>query len=210
MKKLLLSALLLIPLLFNLACVDNHVIESTRSSLVRISGDTPFGEHYVCTGFLIEPGLILTANHCLGTNLLADGDKTIVKGKDEFYDLALLTSKTSKPSLTFRDEPVMEQENLFGVGYGNGWSVPIAIREVVVVPNYAPFPGASSGIIGKAGFIGGMSGGPVIDASGKVVGIVQRGQSGLDYGVGVTMIRAFLLDNGVTLITSNGGIDWQN
>lgn len=211
MKKLFLLIFALTLALSSFSCVDNKVVESTRASLVRITADT-FGGQYVCTGFVIQPNIILTAAHCLQPNLSGDGEHVSIRGKDDFYDLALLLLKTTKPALSFRDTPVMESEGLIGIGYGDGWTIPIAIKEIVLVPNYAPFRGASSGIIGKAGFVGGMSGGPVIDASGSVVGIIQRGLDGLDYGVGVTMIKAFLLDNGITLVTTspNGGIDWQN
>ncbi len=42
-------------------------------------------------------------------------------------------------------------------------------------------------------FIGGMSGGPVVDDRGRMVSMVQQGKDGISAGVGVAVIRAFLL-----------------
>lgn len=190
------------------ACDDNKIIEATRSSIVRISGHTPFGETYICTGFVIQPNIVLTANHCLSPNMSIDGVTADSSNGDSYYDLGIVNVKTGRQSLQLREAPVIMNEVLYGVGYANGWSVPIAIQEVVLIPNYNPFPNGSSGIIGRAGYVHGMSGGPVIDINGLVVSIVQRGQDSLDYGVSVTMMRAFLLSNGITIPIT--GDLWQN
>ena len=41
-------------------------------------------------------------------------------------------------------------------------------------------------------YIPGMSGGPVVDHDGKIVGIVQQSNSGIGFGVGVSTIQGFL------------------
>lgn len=217
MKKFLLTFLLLIPLIFNLACNESAITDHVNSSIVRITGTTQvhsiFGSgpaNYVCTGFMVTDKIILTANHCLGGSMTGDGYPVDIIRGDKYYDLALLKTTNSKGILTFRDEPVIIGEEIIGVGYGNGWPLPIGVRVRVVAPALAPYNGVPVGIISQGSFIGGMSGGPMVDLGGRVVGVVQQQNDGLSYGIATTMIRAFLLDNGITLITSGGGIDWQN
>lgn len=149
-----------------------------------------------CTGFMIKPKFVLTANHCLQSNSLSfDGFPGRLIKNDEYLDLALVNvSEELKPSLTLRDEEVVEGEGLTGIGYGYGWEIPLVIAEKVVIPNYAVDPGSPTGIIVQGGYIGGMSGGPVIDKDGQVVGIIQRAVNSIGYGVGTQMIKAFLLD----------------
>lgn len=165
---------------------------------------------YICTGFVIQPDVVLTAKHCVGPDLMADGYQTKLLQDDAYYDLALISvPKLSKPALTFRATPVITGEELFGIGYGNGWRFPIAMRVRVVHPNVVPHIGSPSGIISQGGFVSGMSGGPQVDLDGNVVGIVQQKlDSNLGYGVGFDMIKAFLLDAGINMTT--GGIDWLN
>jgi S1-C subfamily serine protease len=52
------------------------------------------------------------------------------------------------------------------------------------------------GIVVQGGYIPGMSGGPVIDKDGQVVGIIQQSDQNIGYGVGVDRISEFLLDAG--------------
>ena len=44
------------------------------------------------------------------------------------------------------------------------------------------------------GFIGGMSGGPVFDINGDVVGVVQRGTEQIGYGVNTATLLEFLME----------------
>jgi len=211
-------ALGLISLLIFSACVDEPTTVNTiTSSIVRISGiqeiHSIFGsgqEHYICTGFTIAPHTILTANHCIGDNMLVDGYAAhLIKG-DKYYDLAVLNVTESKRSvLPLRDITPILSEELIGVGYGNGWIFPIAMHERVLIGSYAPTQSVPVGIITQGGYIGGMSGGPIIDLYGNVVGVIQQSNNGLGYGVGTTIIKAFLLDSGVTPTISGGDL-WQN
>lgn len=222
MKKLFTAlglALLLLTSCFVGACKDEPAIINTiTSSVVRITGveeaHSIFGsgpQNYVCTGFTIAPSTILTAAHCVGEQVLVDGYKATLIRADKYYDLAVLkVPGSTRPSLTLRDVVVLPTEELIGVGYGNGWVFPIAMHERVLVGSYSPTPSVPVGIITQGGYVGGMSGGPIVDLYGNVVGVVQQSNSGLGYGVGVTMIRAFLLDAGVNPLILSGGTDWPN
>lgn len=223
MKKLFTAlglTLLLITSLLSGACKDEPAVVNTiTSSIVRISGlqasQSIFGgpalDRYICTGFTVAPHVILTADHCTGTDMTADGVKaTLIKG-DKYYDLAVLSVPGSnRPTLPLRDIVTIPSEELIGVGYGNGWTFPIAMHQRVLIGSYAPTIGIPVGIITQGGYVGGMSGGPIVDLYGNVVGVIQQSNSGLGYGVGATIVKAFLLDSGIQPVISVGGIDWQN
>jgi hypothetical protein len=48
------------------------------------------------------------------------------------------------------------------------------------------------GVVVQGGYLPGMSGGPLIDADGLVVGIVQTSAHNVGYGVGARVIQAFI------------------
>ncbi|HVI42769.1 MAG TPA: hypothetical protein VM577_19350, partial [Anaerovoracaceae bacterium] len=79
-------------------------------------------------------------------------------------------------------------------GYGFGWNKLSVLKERVYIQNYHVDDDAAVGMIVQGGYIGGMSGGPVVDQAGHVVGVVQRGNQQIGYSVGTTIIKAFLLD----------------
>lgn len=171
------------------------------SSVVMITGvkemQTIFGPQtgkYKCSGFYIDHNLILTAAHCVGTEMTASGVPVKLIKADEYYDLALLkTSLESDTWLEFRDEETKKDEVLTAIGHAYGWK-PLSIFKVtVMLVNYSPEGDDAPCIIVRGTYIGGMSGGPVIDKNGKVVSIVQKGTDQVGCGVPVLLMRAFLL-----------------
>lgn len=176
-----------------------EVIDRVQSSLVRVTGVTADSdEHYVCSGFVVAPLRVLTAAHCVSPQMYADGSVATVLKSDDYYDLAVVSTDTMKPVLTFRDKPVARFELLSSIGYAFGWSILTVIEERVLIVDLSPSDDAAAGTITQPGAIGGMSGGPVVDVDGRVVGIVQRSNHGVGYGVGVLVMRAFLLGTDVS------------
>jgi S1-C subfamily serine protease len=160
-------------------------------SVVRITSD----QSKVCTGFVVAPQLVLTAAHCLDPDMKADGTVTSVVKTDGYFDLLLLRAlDVHKDAVTFRDTPVFLLENLVALGYGNGWTTLLMLKESVVIVSYPVTPDSPVGIIVQEGYVPGMSGGPLIDLDGRVVGIIQQANGHLGYGVGTQIIKAFLLD----------------
>lgn len=86
---------------------------------------------------------------------------------------------------------------MIAIGYGFGWGNPLVVDLRVMLVNHHTQDDRAIGIILQGGAIGGMSGGPMIDTMGQVVGITQQSRMGTSYGVGTLVIRTFLLDMGV-------------
>lgn len=183
-----------------------RMVDRVSGSMVRITGEkaimTMFGPmqaQYVCTGEVIAQDRVLTAAHCLGDKMTSDGigvDKVLAH--DEYYDLALLKVQTgSKPVVLFRHTDVKRFEALTAIGYGYGLthltvlSTHAFLIDISVWENEDGRPGAP-GLITQGGYIGGMSGGVVVDADGLVVSIVQQSNQGVGYGVGIKLVDAFL------------------
>lgn len=183
-------------------------VERAMSSVLRITSVvmTPFGEgNAVCTGEVIAPKYVLTARHCLGEKMKADGYDAVPVKADDYYDLLLLKVKdTTRKPLTLSDEVPQECwvsdrskcEHLTAIGYayGNDYLIPISAT-VVKVNRPAPWEDQKTtapGILVSEPYIPGMSGGPVVNADGEMVGIVQQTDV-LGWGVGTQLVKAFLL-----------------
>jgi Trypsin-like peptidase domain len=183
-----------------------RMVNKTEMSIVRITGEKDavnmFGQPvhfaYVCTGEVIAPGRVLSAAHCVGDNMKADLDALMPLKIDQSLDLALLTTDThQKPALKLRSTNALQFEQLTAIGYAFGYK---DISVLLVTPfllDASPWTNEDEsplapGMIVEGEYIGGMSGGPVVDAKGLQVGIIQQGGSGVGYGVEASTIRAFL------------------
>lgn len=198
MRHIMATVLVALSLLTGCANSANPILK-VRNSIARLTGRVELTNYY-CTAFPINKDLMLTANHCIHEDMRVDEVKVkkVVKF-DEYFDLALLRVEHDHTPLQFRDEEVHPGEGLTGMGFANGWEVPVVIAQTVLIPRFPWSKGTPKGIMVSPGYIGGMSGGPVVDGEGLVVGMCQRSDDGIGYGVGTKLIKAFLYDAGVDL-----------
>ncbi len=158
--------------------------------------------HGSCTGFVIrddakgkdheDVDYVLTAAHCDGPQLFVDQTDARVLWKDTKKDLLILEVKDlSRPALVIADKNPTIGEAV--ASYGFGWGLERALFRTATVSDdktYIPVDGIGGPLIViDAVFVLGQSGGPVIDATGTVVAIVQRGGEGVGLGVGAETIR---------------------
>lgn len=149
--------------------------------------------HYGCSAFAVASRKFLTAAHCVGDKLTVDGIVAKEIKVDEEKDLAILLVDDTRPPLTLRDRPLSFYEVAYGLGYGYSWAHPTVTFHRALMFKYGP-PDTSiyPGTWYQGGFIGGMSGGPIVDESGQVVGVVQRSNDVTGYGVDVDAVKEFL------------------
>jgi len=155
-----------------------------------------------CTGFVVnsnwtrdkdqpDADLVMTAAHCKGPDLFVDNQVAKVIFKDTKHDLMiLLVDDTGRPALTIaKDDPEQGQE-VVSYGFGAALSKPMfRLAHVSIVDITIPDIDGGPFVMIDAGYVGGQSGGPVINADGEVVSIVQRANGLLGIGVGAEIIR---------------------
>ena len=170
-------------------------VKLVKASIARITVQTIMGEG-ACTAFAINQRMYLTADHCTpgkaDWDFKIDGHKAFVIKADGITDLALVLTDIDKPTLSLREAPLVVDEDVKAMGYAYGFlqSVTIALKTQIL--EYTLEESIHPGTIFTPGVIGGMSGGPIFDHQGQIVGIVQRGSVMIAYGVSTKTLREFI------------------
>jgi S1-C subfamily serine protease len=150
-----------------------------------------------CTAFVIHDAVIedkdkldylLTAAHCDGEKLFADGQPASMVWKDTKKDLMVLSVKdTGRPALTLAKRDAQIGQEVASYGYGYGFERPM-FRVSHIADDRARVNDQDYLMI-DAAFVGGMSGGAVVNHDGQVVMIVQLGTDRAGMGVGAETIE---------------------
>ena len=203
------AVLAIFSILFGMRAIPHStasIVDQASASVLRITGEkneaTMFGDvetmHYSCSGFAIEPNVVMTANHCLGDHMTADGKDAMVLAGDEKDDLGLLYVPTAKKPLHFQHNKLVRFEDIMGIGYGYGFPRLTVTFNRVELLDFSPAPGELvPGTFMINPIIHGMSGGPIIDYKGLVVGICQDTVSEASYGVDFITMYNFLASHGI-------------
>lgn len=134
-----------------------------------------------CTAFSInrDQGLYLTAKHCIDPYDEAGEDVPQLDGKalqvvfsSDDLDLAIVRSDVKRPALQYRTDRLEIGNEVASLGYGAGFATPM-LRTAVVSLFLRDDKGAEWILLDNA-LISGMSGGPIVDRSGRVIGVNDK------------------------------------
>jgi S1-C subfamily serine protease len=194
MKKILLSSLIAFCLYTSASAVSawSPVADKVQQSIVYLETFTGTEATGSCTGFMVDAARkhVLTASHCDAEKILADGTVTYKLFKDDRKDLLVLrASNLDMPALRIAKADPDRGDEVASMGYGFGLDDPLF--RIAHISNVRLDIEGLSGpfIMTDSAFIGGQSGGPVVNLQGEVVMIVQRANASLGLGVGATTIR---------------------
>lgn len=177
--------------------VSTSVIDRAATSVYRVHGLMVDPEHgpypYACTAFLVTDEHVMSAAHCAGDPMWVAELPAKVATRDTYLDIAVfkVAGLHGAPLMT-RMAPVVRFESVVAMGYAYGWQRLFTLHTRVYFPSLSPAQGMAPGILVKPGYIGGMSGGPLIDVEGLVVGIIQASNPDMGYGVSAAFLREVL------------------
>jgi S1-C subfamily serine protease len=173
----------------------SDVVKQVEKSVVWLQ----VGESGGCSAVVIDQArhYLMTAAHCKGGStdvLWVDNVQARTVVLDTKCDLMVLEAKDidpSRPALKLAAaNPGIGQE-VMSIGFGYALERPF-FRQTHVQDDKMAMSGVECGpfISTDSPFVGGQSGGPVVNAAGEIVAIVQRGDGGTTgLGIGADTIR---------------------
>lgn len=158
-----------------LAPIAEWPLTRTTLSVAKIT----YVEAGNCTAFSINErqGYYMTAAHCLDQDnpTFLDKSPVAILAFEEDDDLAVIRARVSRPALPLATDPEPGTE-LAAIGFGRRMVGPPMISHGVMLPPTL-MPGWPPRYYGRllmtANILFGMSGGPLINRSGRVVSVVQ-------------------------------------
>ncbi len=148
-----------------------------------------------CTGWILndhaknDKDWIVTAAHCDGTDLYADNAPAKVVMKDRKHDLMVLeVEDLDRPAVKLSGKAPQLAEEILSFGFGYGLEKPM-VRIAHISNTSIELPELEGGpfVMIDAAYVPGQSGGPVVNAQGEIVSIVQQANGVL--GIGVDAVR---------------------
>lgn len=188
--RVLLPALLLVASALPLHAADwSDVVKRIERSVVYVQS-----EDGSCTGFVVDvtKKYVVTAEHCYGKELYVDLTPATVIARDSHQDLMVLEVKNldpGRPALKLAAKDPDRGLEVMSAGFGYALES-AQFRIAHIADNHARIPDiAQDFYTTDATFVGGQSGGPVVNANCEVVMIVQRGSNSVGIGIGADTIR---------------------
>lgn len=160
-----------------------RMVARVQQSIVRVTDSPAPNVLGTCTGFVVLQDIVLTAEHCVGMDERADGVPAQVLAVSSDLDLAMLYVQTPKTPIRWAEVVPIASDPVTGLGYGYGkmTSITSQVREVnSVILAWRATPG----LLVSPGWRHGMSGGPIVNQRGELVGMISAISSSGAYGIG--------------------------
>jgi S1-C subfamily serine protease len=143
-----------------------------------------------CTGFVIDSAKkhVLTAAHCepADKKYLVDGTQAYRMFVDYRKDLMVLRAhQMDKPALRLAANDPKWGDEVATLGFGWALEFPMFRVSHISHPRFEIEQLSGPFVVVDTSYVGGQSGGPVVNRAGEVVSIVQRGDSDGTFGFGV-------------------------
>lgn len=201
MKRVLVAVVLMVVLaLQGVKPVDaadwSQVVARLQASTVAIA--CSLHNQNTCTAFSIneDQGLYMTAAHCVPASYAEvvegqpldepriDGQPVTVVFLSQSLDLAIVKATVKRPALYPRAESLVVGNEVGSYGYGYGGPTPI-FRAGNVSGYFTDPNTAAEWLMFDNAVVGGMSGGPIVDWDGFVVGVNSKsdGMSGISLSI---------------------------
>lgn len=183
---LLLVSLLTVPFSITSPLSPSDIADRTKRSVVKVTAGQDEGM-MICTGFVtnIARGEVITASHCVkpkGPLVIDEKPAELIRVNDA---MALIKIEPfGKPALTISNEDVLVTQVVATIGWAYG-EILVYVPRAIIAKDKGDF--AMNGPI-----VPGMSGGPVVDENGVVVGINQASTDAFGIACGPKEIREFL------------------
>lgn len=157
-------------------------LKRTLRSLVAVTHPAEDDKTYICTGAVIDSarGWILTAAHCLGDDLEVNDIPAQVVTTDGELAIVKVPVLLGPPIKIAKDVDLLDEVE--AIGYGLGHLTVLDRRISAIINNEVELDGTA---------VPGMSGGPIVNADGELVGIMQRGD-GVSFISGPDYVRNFV------------------
>lgn len=181
MKRLLLTLLITLSSFTVSAYNWSKVVTDLKPSIRALNFIDKDGDESWCTSFSIDERrqYFMTAEHCLGTQEKMDGYDVIPVYSNPDLDVAVVHGAFGVPSLHPGSTPAQGEEI---AGYGYGYNVPMLVAGNLAAPTAIHPETHDAYTFYTPSWFHGMSGGPVINTSGKVIGLIQQGTEGMGFG----------------------------
>jgi len=176
---------------FSWETVAERVQKSIAHMTLFVETQPEVFEASVCTAFSINQArhIYMTAGHCNGIDMKLDGNPTGLLYRNDANDLMVLqTAAPGKPALKARTKDIKQGLSVAALGYGWGWDQPMLRTGAISIADISPKDfGSRPHTLFDFPFIGGMSGGPIVDSDGHLVSIVQQSNTREVAGMGQTL-----------------------
>ena len=205
--RVVLGVVVALALMIQLPVVEasdwTRVVKALQGSTVPIACSAH--KIHICTAFSInyDQGLYMTARHCTQPFEGNDSEKGAPSVIEEFptfngkplflvfesdaLDLAILKSYVKTPALRYRTKPTDVGQAVGAYGYGYGGATPIF--RVGVVSVFQRDERGSEWMLLDTPLVRGMSGGPIVDEDGRVVGVNKATDQTSGTSLSVTQIK---------------------